>query len=562
MALDLHKIAVKLEQDVLSQGAPGAPKLEMSEIVTAQYPIDPFELLGENSFGKPRVVPPDEVGSPIQEFYRGASVFVTGGTGFMGKTLTEKLLRACPHLERVYLLVRPKKGKTVSERLDELFEDRLFSRLKAEVPHFRSKISVVTGDVSLPGLGLSAADRAVLRRKVTVVFHGAATVRFDENIKVAIAINIFGVQAMLELAKEMKHLKSFVHVSTAYTHCPRQEIDEVFYPPPYDYKDFMELVMSRSDDNLEEFSRTLLDKWPNTYTLTKALAEDLVQKESENLPVVLFRPSVIISTYKEPLRGWIDNPYGPVGLIVGVGTGVLHVNICDVDKVTDMVPIDMVVNALIATAWNRASTEHKSIPVYNYVSSPQKPINLGEFQEYSQRYGLCWPTIRAIWYYSYLPTKSKLVYFFLDLFLHLIPGMVLDSLLVLNGQKPLLLKIYSKLTKAQYTLSYFSLRSWTWKNANVIDLWTRLSDKDQDLFFFDVAQLDWDHYCKALLLGLRVYLVKDGIHTLPAARRKWQRLRIAHIILKFSFCILTLWLFYLLTRSLHGTLPLFNIKIT
>ncbi|XP_026685712.1 putative fatty acyl-CoA reductase CG5065 isoform X2 [Diaphorina citri] len=256
MALDLHKIAVKLEQDVLSQGAPGAPKLEMSEIVTAQYPIDPFELLGENSFGKPRVVPPDEVGSPIQEFYRGASVFVTGGTGFMGKTLTEKLLRACPHLERVYLLVRPKKGKTVSERLDELFEDRLFSRLKAEVPHFRSKISVVTGDVSLPGLGLSAADRAVLRRNVTVVFHGAATVRFDENIKVAIAINIFGVQAMLELAKEMKHLKSFVHVSTAYTHCPRQEIDEVFYPPPYDYKDFMELVMSRSDDNLEEFSRT------------------------------------------------------------------------------------------------------------------------------------------------------------------------------------------------------------------------------------------------------------------------------------------------------------------
>ncbi|XP_026686529.1 fatty acyl-CoA reductase 2-like [Diaphorina citri] len=86
-----------------------------------------------------------------------------------------------------------------------------------------------------------------------------------------------------------------------------------------------------------------------------------------------------------------------------------------------------------------------------------------------------------------------------------------------------LLKIYSKLTKAQYTLSYFSLRSWTWKNANVIDLWTRLSDKDQELFFFDVAQLDWDHYCKALLLGLRVYLVKDGIHTLPAARRKWQR---------------------------------------
>jgi FlaA1/EpsC-like NDP-sugar epimerase len=62
-------------------------------------------------------------GSEIQEFYRGANVLVTGGTGFMGKVLMEKLLRSCPHLSNIYLLVRSKKGKNVDSRIEELFND-------------------------------------------------------------------------------------------------------------------------------------------------------------------------------------------------------------------------------------------------------------------------------------------------------------------------------------------------------------------------------------------------------------------------------------------------------
>jgi len=62
-------------------------------------------------------------GSEIQEFYRGANVLVTGGTGFMGKVLMEKLLRSCPHISNIYLLVRSKKGKDVDSRIEELFND-------------------------------------------------------------------------------------------------------------------------------------------------------------------------------------------------------------------------------------------------------------------------------------------------------------------------------------------------------------------------------------------------------------------------------------------------------
>jgi thioester reductase-like protein len=62
-------------------------------------------------------------GTAIQEFYRGASVLITGGTGFMGKVLMEKLLRSCPHLRNIFLLVRKKKGKDVATRIQEVFDD-------------------------------------------------------------------------------------------------------------------------------------------------------------------------------------------------------------------------------------------------------------------------------------------------------------------------------------------------------------------------------------------------------------------------------------------------------
>ena len=62
-------------------------------------------------------------GTEIQEFYRGANVLVTGATGFMGKVLVEKLLRSCPHISNIYLLVRSKKGKNSESRLDEIFDD-------------------------------------------------------------------------------------------------------------------------------------------------------------------------------------------------------------------------------------------------------------------------------------------------------------------------------------------------------------------------------------------------------------------------------------------------------
>lgn len=55
----------------------------------------------------------------VPEFYVGKNIFITGATGFMGKILIEKLLRSCPDLNKIYFLMRPKKGQSVKERLDD-----------------------------------------------------------------------------------------------------------------------------------------------------------------------------------------------------------------------------------------------------------------------------------------------------------------------------------------------------------------------------------------------------------------------------------------------------------
>lgn len=69
----------------------------------------------------------------VAEFYNGKTVFITGGTGFMGKVLLEKLLRACPGVAKIYLLIRPKKGQDAHERLKLLLCSPVSTRVTYNV---------------------------------------------------------------------------------------------------------------------------------------------------------------------------------------------------------------------------------------------------------------------------------------------------------------------------------------------------------------------------------------------------------------------------------------------
>lgn len=94
--------------------------IEPNKLMSQQ---NPYTVLGEIEFKKPKPVTDDAVGTPIQDFFRGAHVFVTGGTGFIGKLLTEKLVRSMPHLGQIYLLIRDKRGKSAQQRFELVLED-------------------------------------------------------------------------------------------------------------------------------------------------------------------------------------------------------------------------------------------------------------------------------------------------------------------------------------------------------------------------------------------------------------------------------------------------------
>lgn len=96
--------------------------------------------------------------TPIQEFYKDSVIFMTGSTGFLGQVMLEKLLRSCPEISTIYILVRNKKGKNVDSRVEEIFDDVIFDKLKKECPKYKHKVVGIAGDCSLPNLGLSQKD--------------------------------------------------------------------------------------------------------------------------------------------------------------------------------------------------------------------------------------------------------------------------------------------------------------------------------------------------------------------------------------------------------------------
>ncbi|PSN51360.1 hypothetical protein C0J52_07924 [Blattella germanica] len=391
----------------------------------------------------------EDGGTAIQEFYRGTNVLITGGTGFMGKALTEKLLRSCD-VNIIYLLIRSKKGKDVDTRLEELFNDPLFDCLKEKSPKFRHKVIAVNGDCSAPGLGLSPSDRKRLAEDVNIVFHGAATVRFDEKMRLAVGINVLGTRNILDLAREISQLKALIHVSTAYCNCHLKEIEEQFYNYPITYKKLLSIMDNVNDKMLDNITPT-----PQT---------------------------------------------------------------------------------------------DDEIPIYNYVSSVQKPITWGDFMEKGAHYGIQIPTMRAVWCYSLTLNKYRSWHMLYVLFLHFLPAFIIDGIAIVVGKQPKLVKIYKKINKFSDVISYFCIRDWKFTNNNVQSLWKKMEKGDKGLFDFDMDDLDWEKYFYGYVRGIRLYLIKDDPSTIPQAILKHKRLYWLHqsmkaiVIFLIVRCLWSLWM--------------------
>ncbi|CAF1307836.1 unnamed protein product, partial [Rotaria sp. Silwood1] len=467
----------------------------------------------------------------IKTFFSGKTIFITGATGFVGKCLIEKLLRSCPNVHQICILVRPKRGSSSNERVIELCSSPLFDIVRSTYPDFASKLYVIEGDLAQPNFGMSKSDQIKLIDECHIVFHCAATIRFDEPLKTALELNLLSVKKLIELCHKMECIESIVHVSTAYANCDRTHIDEIVYPTNVDPNVMLNLIKTIDESVLDLNTPFLLRGLPNTYTFTKGLAEVYLTQHAKHLPIAIIRPSMIGSTWIEPIPGFIDNYTGHTGLIAAVVTGALRVVHADKTVKPNIVPVDTVVNMMLTIAWYTAGTSQsndKSLPVYHCCAAEEsmnnKCITSYEWiataikQLHTNEIGFerCfrWPKLSF--------TRNKFIYKIRHFLEELCVAFIFDLILWSTRQKPRFVQQSKKLRKFVRVLYHFSNNTWTFSNKQRDILWKAIDNNDQDrkLFNFDLTELDWTDYIKDHVIGVKKYLLKEDINRMSTCYKR------------------------------------------
>jgi thioester reductase-like protein len=252
----------------------------------------------------------------IKKFYEDKEIFVTGGSGFLGRAIIEKLLRTCD-VRKIYVLLRPKKGMGLEQRMQNLQDNCVFDVVRKSNPNFHQKLEIIEGDCMDLKLGIKDKDLEKLKN-VSIIFHSAASIRFDDPLQKAILLNTRGTREVCNLAKSLKNLESLCHVSTAYVNPLRKEMAEGIYETSFDWRQYIKFAENLENQQLEVLTNKLTENARNTYVFTKNLAEHVVlsYKREHNLPVTIVRPSIITCSEQEPYPGWMDPYNGPIMFLV------------------------------------------------------------------------------------------------------------------------------------------------------------------------------------------------------------------------------------------------------
>ncbi|XP_008228919.1 PREDICTED: fatty acyl-CoA reductase 3-like isoform X2 [Prunus mume] len=297
----------------------------------------------------------------ILQFIQNKNILVTGATGFLAKIFVEKILRVQPNVKKLYLLLRAVDTKSATQRLhNEIIGKDLFRVLREKWGAgmnsiVSEKLTVVPGDISHEDLGLKDSNlREEMLSQIDVIVNLAATTNFDERYDVALGINTLGAKHVLNFAKQCFKLKVLVHVSTAYV-CG--EKDGLLLENPYHMG---ETLNGTSGLDIDNEIRQVQEK------LRELRAEGLTEQ-------------AITSALKDfGLKRTIDS------LAVGYGKGKLTFFLCDINAIADVVPADMVVNAIIA-----AMAAHANQPgevIYQVGSSMRNPVKYSNFHDYGFRF--------------------------------------------------------------------------------------------------------------------------------------------------------------------------------
>lgn len=490
-----------------------------------------------------------ELGSVVQ-FLENKTILVTGATGFLAKIFVEKILRTQPNVKKLFLLLRAADTKSATQRLhNEVIAKDLFRVLRekwgAELnPFISEKVTPVAGDISCENL---AVNDSILReemwREVDIVINLAATTNFDERYDISLGINTMGPKHVLNFAIKCVKLKTFVHVSTAYVSGEREGlilenpcrmgeslngisgldidaeiklVDQTLKKLEAEKATEATITLAMKDLGIK---RAKLYGWPNTYVFTKAMGEMIVGHLKQNVSIVIIRPTIITSTYKEPFPGWVEGVRTIDSLLVGYCKGKLQCFLGDPNSIVDVIPADMVVNSIIVAMMANANHQSYEI-IYQIGSSMRNPLRYQNIQDFGLHYFTEKPWINKdgnpvkVGKITVLSTMDSFyIYMAIRYFIPLKGLELVNSAFCqyfrgtcteLNRKIGFVMRVVDL-----YRPYLFFKGVYVDTNIEKLQMEMRESCTEADMFYFDSKSIDWEYYFLNIHLpGAVKYLFK------------------------------------------------------
>ncbi len=259
--------------------------------------------------------------------------------------------------------------------------------------------------------------------------------------------------------------------------------------------------------------------WNDTYTYTKSLGEQMIAKVRGDLPTAIIRPSIIESSLEEPEPGWLDGFRMADPIIVGFGKGRLPDFPGDPDIILDIIPVDFVVNAILAAAMQ--TYHHRGIEVYHVATGAMNPLTFGGIVEATYDYFAKYPMLDKgkpipvpVWKYPSvekfqreLRHKRRMLNV-ASWLLNLIP-------LKRAGQKKRRIAVMQNAIEGlrYYIQIYgpYTRLNFEFETGKTHQLYRSLSAADQRRFNFDTSRIDWNHYLQQVHIpGIKRYVLKLG----------------------------------------------------
>ncbi|KAK4385236.1 Fatty acyl-CoA reductase 2 [Sesamum angolense] len=253
-----------------------------------------------------------------------------------------------------------------------------------------------------PELGMDVDSANTIMKEVDVIIQSAANTAFDDRYDSLLEANVNGPQRLMRFAKRCNNLILFVHISTAFVNGEREgvipekpmtmgenrrkNISASF--PQLDIANEMNIafksITSASADQLDTtiYSKKLgLERarfygWYDGYQLTKAMGEMIINECKADTPVLIIRPTIIESSYEEPFPGWIQGYKAADPVLISYGKGQLPAFLGDPEIPSDIIPVDMVVNTIIAATAKHGIQHKPELSVYHAASSVLNPLRI------------------------------------------------------------------------------------------------------------------------------------------------------------------------------------------